>query len=209
MSENKESRIVTLTDGTTADFGARNNVIQAIDLETNTITFKVFTGEVHTIDLNAIPEEIKPIIFAYGVAAKIKSGLAGVKLQEVGDEGEVVNTLSDAIASSISSINEGKFSTRNSAEESEETLDDEVKYFAIASGVFDKFPFFNPDFAGVVKQEGDLLLWNDETTQETIVSISKAWDSLDRKQKNVVRKSQYFKLVEGHALQALFKKAAA
>ena len=209
MTTENESRIVTLNDGSTADFGKRNNVIQVIDLEAKTITFKVFTGEVFTIDLTAIPEEIKELIFAYGVAAKIKSGLAGVKLQEADEEGNVVNKLADTISSYVSDILEGKFSSRNSAEEVEEVLSDEVKYFAIAAGVFDKFPFFNPEFASVVKQEGDWLLFNDEVDQEVVGKIAAAWDALDRKQKNVVRKSQYFKLVEGHALAALFKKASA
>ena len=93
MTENQEEkRIVAMNDGTTVDFKKRNNVIQSIDLESNEITFYVYTGETIKIDLNAIPEDIKSLIFAKGVVSIIKSNLAGVKLQEEND-GVIENSL--------------------------------------------------------------------------------------------------------------------
>jgi len=213
---NEVKRIVTLSDGSTADFGKRNTVLQSTDIEAGVLTFKVFTGEVITLDLPSIegidwaslPEFVKTV-FAYGVASKIKTSLAGVKLQEINEEtGVTTNTLAEAISSGVADILSGKFSTRNSASEDEAGLDDDVKYFAVAAGIFEKYPFFNPAFAPAVTQtESGLLLFNDEVDSSVISAIVSAWEGLERKEKNKARKDQHYLLVQGHALQHLFAQA--
>ena len=48
------SRVVTLTNGEKANFGARNNLLSGFDTESGVVTFKVFTGEVLEFDISKI-----------------------------------------------------------------------------------------------------------------------------------------------------------
>ena len=193
----KEQRIVTMQDGSVVNFGVRGNVLQTIDAEAGTLEIKVITGEKITVEFNSLPENIKVAAALAGVYTRVKSGLTNT------DEAEIAGKIQTAIDALLA----GNWSSRGTSEDEVE-LTEEMKYFAIAAASFDKFPFYNAEFAPVVKKENGLLLWNDEVAQDIIEKISAIWDGFDRKQKNIVRKSQYFALVQGHGLQHLLSQVA-
>ena len=211
-----ESRKVVLTDGSIADFGSRNNILQSKDAETGTITFKVFTGEILVADLNKVEAlgyaQMTDLGKTYALAAagnKIKMAISTAKLTEavVGEDGEitVVHTLANAIQEAIDSIEKGEFSTRSSAGESDEGLDDVVKYFAVAAGAFYdtpiKYVYANEAFAPAVKREGSFLLFNEDVDASVILEITNAWEALSTKEKNAAKRDQLYKLVEVDAIK--------
>lgn len=207
VTETEVKRIVTMNDGRAVDFKKRNNILQTIDTESNVVSFDIFTGESHSIDLSAIPSDIKELIFAKGVAAIIKANLAGVNLQDVNEEtGIITNSLSAAVEKGIKALLDGKVSTRVSSDDGE-VLSDEVKAFVVAS-TYEPSGFYKEGWAAATIEEGGLRLFNDETSAELLSEIAGVWDSLDRKARNAVRRNPYFALAQGYAFQHLLAQAA-
>lgn len=207
--ENKDEKrtvnIITMNNGMEIDFKKRNNVVQSIDLDNNEVTFHVFTGETLTIDLAAIPAEIRDLVFAKGVVNILKSNLAGVKLQEEND-GVVVNSLAISLQKGIDSLLSGKVSLRATSE-SEDTLSDEEKFFAVAS-TFERGSLYNPGWASAAVEVDGYWLFNDEVSSEVAQQVSTAWAGMDRKARNAVRRDGYYKRAESHAFDYLLEQTA-
>jgi len=210
-------RIVTLQDGSTADFGKRNTVLQSVDTEVGTITYKVFSGEVLTLDLNEVPfgslvfseqSDFVKKILAYGITCKIKTGLAGVSVEDTTVDGAIIHPIADSIKSSIENVKEGVFNTRNGGASEEGELEDSIKYFAVAAGTFKAYPFYNEELAGLVKKEDNLILFNSEADGALIGKVISIWENLSQKEKNAAKRDQHFKFIEGQHLQHLIAQAA-
>lgn len=193
MADEKVSRIIELENGEKVNFGTRANLLTSFDTESNTITFKLATGEVIVWDVTGVPgldvaslTELAKTVVLYGLLAKIKSNLAPVKLQEE-VEGKVVNTLADAIHSQVAVINTGKFAVRGSGDDSVElSLDQKAFATAVAK---------EPVFAGAVSLTAeDTAGWADLDSDATINAVSTLWDSYDVSTRNAIRKNPYFRV---------------
>jgi len=193
MADERTSRIIELENGEKVNFGARANLLSSFDTETNEITFKVATGEVIVwnitkiagLDTAPLTEQVKNFVL-YGLLAKIKTNLAPVKLQEEVD-GEVVNSLAEAIQAQIAILNTGRFAVRGSGDDSVELSLDQ-KAFATAA-------FREPIFAtAVLLATEETTGWADLDAEATINAVSTLWDSYDTSTRNAIRKNPYFRL---------------
>lgn len=204
-------RIVTLKNGVQKNFKTRMNVIQETDEEKGVISFSVISGEsfelsldnIEGVDYASLPEIVRKLVI-FGAASKIKQGLAGVPAKETTKDGETIYPLAASIEEAIKTLLEGKFVTRTSVP-SEASLSETEKFFAVAAGMFEKYPFYNPDFANCVAYDrseiGNFVFFNEHTPSETIVKIKDAWNSLDKKEKAVARKHPFFAHVAGQKMQ--------
>jgi len=95
---------VTLSDGTTANFGSKTQLISTLDVATATLTFKLATGAVITWAVQDIDnlEDFQKKVYLYGLLEKVKSTLSPAKKDQ----------LEDSINSSIDSIKKGEFNIR-------------------------------------------------------------------------------------------------
>lgn len=194
------SRVIELNDGTKADFGVRNNLLSPVDLTTNTIFFKLASGEVitwnpldkpHYTDVSALSETARTP-FIYGLLQKVRANTASFKLSEVvevkDENGNVVssktvNSLYDAIISNIESIDSGKFSLRGGSADEEFVLTLDQKAYALAYITVPEA--FMPQ---------GTIPWTKENmeTPEVIADIQAAWEAKDRSSKNAIRKNYCF-----------------
>lgn len=191
----KVERIAALENGEKVNFGARANLLSSFDTEANTITFKVFTGEVIVWDVTSIVglsveglTELTKTVVLYGLLAKVRTNLAPVKLTEEKD-GVVTHTLANTIKELVSIISSGKFSTRGSGDDSIElTLDQK----AFATAAFKEVAFAT----AVSLSADDVAGWGDLDSDETIKAVSELWDSFDTSSKNAIRKNPYFRIAK-------------
>jgi len=160
----KEVRIVTLEDGTQANFGARANLLSTIDLETSTLTFKLVTGKVVNWVITEIDNltAFQKTVYMYGLLEKIKTSLAPVKLPKI----------EEAIAKQIAAIAKGEFNIRSINNAGEVVLTDLQKAYALA------FSKQYPDKAG----------WSEVDSPATIAEVLEVWENKTPAQRNAIRR---------------------
>ena len=201
------SRVVTLTNGEKANFGARNNLLSGFDTESGVVTFKVFTGEVLEFDISKIETlgyegftELAKTVVGYSYLNKIKNNLAPVKLQEEVEtkdaEGNVtgtttVNSLAVAVQKEIDKLAKGDFPIRSVGGDEGVELTEDQKIFAIAAfkhGLFRK---------AVSLTDKQVVGWDDLEAETTINAVTSLWDTYKVTSKNAIRKNAYFSLEKG------------
>ena len=201
------SRVVTLTNGEKANFGARNNLLSGFDTESGVVTFKVFTGEVLEFDISKIETlgyedftDLAKTVVGYSYLNKIKNNLAPVKLQEeveVKDaEGKVtgtttVNSLAVAVQKEIDKLTKGDFPIRSVGGDEGVELTEDQKVFAIAAfkhGLFRKAVSLN---------DKQVVGWDDLEAETTINAVTSLWDTYKVTSKNAIRKNAYVSLEKG------------
>jgi hypothetical protein len=207
------SRKVTMLDGTVMDFGVRDQIKSGFDTDSNTITFKLFSGHVvdyapfaseHYAGCEAYPELHRRIILS-GLLAKIKGNVSSLKpIEEVpvtevtiNDAGEEVSVetgevetkypLYDGIVAQIKVLDSGKFAVRGTSTVDEgSTLTDDEKAFALT--------FINHAEIFEVPQNTVGIDWTKENLDEPeiIADIQAAWAKKDRKTRGAYRTNGFF-----------------
>lgn len=212
--EKPVQNIVVLNNGETANFGVRNQILSSFDTEEGTITFKVLTGEVLSLDVKAIEglgyesaTELGQQVIMAGLLGKIKSNLAPVKLTtevEVKDEEgnvvstETVNSLAIAIQKEMDKLAKGIFSVRAGSNDAVELTVDQ-KAFATAT-------VNHPIFAKVVGTEAYASKWTNLDEASVIAEVDAVWEQIGKDGRRTAKKHPYFmlekSLAEVAALQA-------
>lgn len=198
MAEEKVNKIIELENGEKVNFGTRSNVLSSFDIETNTITFKVATGEVIVWDVTTIADlmidglnEYTKTVILSGLLSKVKVSLAPVKLQEevTAEDGtvSVVNSLAEAIRKQVAILTSGKFAVRGLGDDSVELSLDQK---AFATAAVKQAPFATA--VGLAAE--DVAGWEDLDSEATINAVSNLWDSFEIPVKNAIRRNPYFKV---------------
>ena len=200
-------RVVELQNGEKANFGVRNNLLSSFDVETGSITFKVFTGEVITFDVTSIADlkyadqsDLARTALLYAYLNKVKANLAPVKLQEEVEtkdaEGnvvssETVNSLAVAIQKEVDKLLKGEFPVRGAGS-------DEGLELTLDQKAFAKAVVTHAAFAAAVKVSAEQSKgWDDVEADNTIVAVSALWDSYSVSIRNKIRRNGYFTLEKG------------
>jgi len=160
----KKVRIVTLEDGTQANFGVRANVLSIIDVKSSTLTFKIVTGKVINWTIAGVESltEFQKTVFMYGLLEKIKTSLSPIKLAG----------LEDAIAKQIVSLEKGEFSVRSLTTVGEVSLTTLQQAYAIAFS----------------KQYPDKANWANVEDPTVIAEVLSVWENKTNSQRNLVRR---------------------
>lgn len=197
------NRVATMIDGTKVNFGSRNNLITSFDTDTGVITFKVFTGEIQTLNVGSIAKlayesmtDLAKTVVLHGYLNKIKANLAPVKLQEEVEEKDeqgqptgvktVVNSLAIAIGKEISKLLTGDYPIRGTGSDEDVTLTLEHKAFAETSS---KIAVFRKAF-GISDEVA--AGWTDLENSDTISSILDVWTGYTRSERLNIKKNPYF-----------------
>ena len=160
----KEVRIVTLEDGTQANFGARANLLSAIDIESDTVTFRIVTGKI----INWVVKDMdnltpfQKMVYMYGLLEKIKTSLAPIKLLK----------LEEAIGKQIVAIEKGEFNVRSLSSAGEVVLTDLQKAYALAFS----------------EQYPEKAHWGKVDDATTISEVLSSWENKTPAQRNAVRR---------------------
>jgi len=155
----KESNVVTMSDGTQCNFGSRANLLATMDIESKTLTFKVATGAVVSWPVEGLEafSNFQVKVYLYGLLEKIKSSMAGVK----------VDGLEKAINDHIADIKEGNFNIRSAGSSvSAIGLTMVMKAYALAKGQQqEEFAHFvNLEDPAVIEEVA--ALWAEKTPSE-------------------------------------------
>lgn len=174
--ETKVPKVVTMEDGTSVNFGFRNNILSSFDVDTCVIQFKIITGQVVNwtpkivaafTEVNNLPDytvnALKKITL-YGLLAKIKNTLATVKVEE----------LATHINKQIADIDEGKFAIRSYKEEGVATLEPIHRAYAAVKAAVD------PEHFGH---------WASLDSQEIIDEVVSTWEALPPSSKQINRRN--------------------
>jgi hypothetical protein len=188
-------RIVTMEDGSTQDFGKRAKLTASYNVEDNTVTFKVITGEIllYTAPIPENTPEFIQIAALYGFLSKIKSGIGTAqpvvtKTKVIGkneDGSDIIETievheLANTIKTQIDSLKEGKFTIRSSSEEDGLGLTIDQEAWALARIYVQN------------KKEWSDSNGNVSTEPHIVEEIQQEWDNKSRVDRNKIRKNQYF-----------------
>lgn len=165
-------RVVTLEDGSTADFGKRANVLTVVSADSSKVTFKLFNGKVinWTVPFMSGLSEFVQSVYVFGLVSKIKSTLGNVGLED----------LETAITKATAQLDAGTFTTRSASEGS---LSIEQKAYATVKST-----------VGGRHYDEALAHWANLTDSNVIAEIIATWETFDRSKKNAIRKDPYFKL---------------
>ena len=160
----KEVRIVTMDDGTQANFGARANLLSAIDLESSTVTFRIVTGKIINWTIQNMDNltEFQKMVFMYGLLEKIKTSLAPIKLPK----------MVEAIQKQIVAIERGEFNVRSLSSAGEVVLTDLQKAYALAFS--EQYP---------AKKH-----WANVDDAATIAEVLGVWEGKSPAQRNAIRR---------------------
>lgn len=161
----KEVRIVTMEDGTQLNFGTRANLLSSIDLETNTLTFKLVSGKIINWILQGVEglTDFQRTVFLYGILEKVKTSLAPIKLPKI----------EEAIAKQIVAIEKGEFNIRSLSGSGEVTLTELQAAYAIA----------------LSKQSKAKAHWVNTTDVVTIQEVLSVWEGKSPAQRNAIRRN--------------------
>lgn len=165
VKKEKVLNIVTMSDGTQANFGARAKVLSAIDLEDKQITFRVADGSI----INWLPKELDNLsdfqlpVFLYGLLERVKSGLSSTK---------GLDKVAEVINKQIEAIDAGEFSIRAVSSTGAVELTLLQRAYAIAmSGV-----------------EGGNPKWANVEDTAVIEEVLEVWEGKTAVERNAIRR---------------------
>jgi len=183
----KALNIVTMEDGTQANFGSRNKVLSAIDLATKDITFRVADGTI----INWVPKEtdnLSPFqltVFLYGLLERVKTGLSSTKS---------LSKVAEVINAQIGTIDKGEFNIRSISSTGAIELTLLQKAYALA-------------MAGV---EGGNPNWANVDNSEAIEQVLAVWENKTPVERNAIRRHplvqtqiNILELAAGKAMESL------
>ena len=159
VKNEKVLNIVTMSDGTQANFGARAKVLSAIGLEDKQITFRVADGSI----INWSPKELDNLtdfqlpVFLYGLLERVKSGLSSTK---------GLDKVAEVINKQIEAIDGGEFNIRAVSSTGAVELTLLQQAYAIAMSMVEGG---NPNWANVQDTaviEEVLAVWENKTAVE-------------------------------------------
>jgi hypothetical protein len=188
-TKEKVSNIVELSNGERVNFGKNGKIVATYDVDSKVVTFKLVTGEILTLDISEIPENVLAEAAIYGVREKIKATLAPTPAAE----------LSSKISKEFEALKEGKFVTRSSDTGTVE-LDDFMKAFALVNatgvvntgnGVFTVSP--NTDKVSFIIAQPLKSHWVNVEDTAVISEVLAFWDALSTKEKTAQRKNTFIK----------------
>jgi hypothetical protein len=171
LVEEKAHHIITLEDGTQANFGVRTKLLVSINELSNTVTFKLFTGRIIVWSVpyvDGLGGFVKAV-YLYGLVAKIKSSIASNK---------DVNLLEETLVNVLASLDNGIMTLRNNTVC---TLTSEQKAYAMIKS--------SPE---CLHYEEMYAHWYDISEVSVIEEIIKLWATFDRSRKNTIRKDAFF-----------------
>lgn len=208
-AKKKATRLVTMNNGSVVDFGEKSNRRSTIDLESNSLTFFVYTGEIISQSFNDLPafaglselSEFLRRIILDGIRAKVNASLGLCPLQGEVDttievDGEQIvkkvmkNVLADTIQEVLHSIASGVYSIRGLADEP--TVPTFPKSLKVAQLAYAMTVIALPQ---MFKETQGTMEWTNENLgeQDVIRDIAHAWNTKTKGERNAIRKSVPFK----------------
>lgn len=159
-----QARIVTMEDGTTANFGTRTKLLTAFDVPSATVTFRLFNGTTINWILAGIEAltDFQKTIYIYGAVEKVKSSLTSM----------TVDKLEAAINKQTTLIDSGVFNIRSSSETGLVKLSDLQKAYALAIALL--FP--------------ERSHWANISDKDVMVEVLAAWESKTPTERNAIRR---------------------
>ena len=167
----KVTNIVEMQDGTKIDFGKRGTLHTSVDLPTNTISFKMVTGDIINWVVPGTEglTDFQKKVYLYGILSKIKTAMAPVDLKE----------LKKFIEKQMEAINNGIFIVRAFGDTVREVkLTDIQKAYAIAKS----------------KQNPDFIHWGNVEDTSVIEQVSQDWEAKSTSEKNADKRNPYVQL---------------
>lgn len=166
----KPVRIVDMADGTQANFGTRANLLSSMNIPTATATFKVITGEVINWVMQGLEglTDFQKTVYMYGAMEKVKSSLAGVK----------VEVLAEAVTKNTTDIDNEVFNIRSAGSTGAVTLTTLQKAYALA----------------ISKLDGSKEYWNQLEEKAVIAEVLAVWETKTAKERGALRRHPHVAL---------------
>lgn len=195
MSEEKAKVVnnVTMENGEVIDFGEKGKCFISYDLDTSTVTAKVVTGQIISLNVAELPDSIKEEMLLWGAGRKLATSILSVDGADVADR----------ISVECTKLQNGKFTSRGMGGGSVELDDFQVAWALVnATGVVNSgitsFPipemFLSFD---TLKPE-----WVDINNPKVIEDILHTWDAMPAKEKTAQRKSNDYVRMQARFIES-------
>lgn len=180
-TEVKETKTVTMADGSTIEFGVRASKKSNVNLAEGTMTINIVTGEQHTLNVTDVsyltdyysyPSQVRRLIMD-GIKAKVNSFINNSGEEDIGK----------SIAKCFDQFRNGTSATRLT------TFRGKLKKDAAAYAIFVMSYADNPILKGITFSG---LNWSNLDDSAVIADVKESWTSLTKKQRNGIRRNAHY-----------------
>jgi len=201
-----KDKLVTINE-TQVNFGKRGTIKTVFNEELATFLFYIISGHAVTLDLLAVPgldyQDVSPLgkqFIVAGVRNKILQSVSGKEVSFFAETGEEVFELFNGVAVAAKAIQEGKVVFRAGGAE-DDSITDEVRLFALyrsfPGSVHEDESLRHLITVKTVNNQ-DYYFPATEVDDLEYQSSAELWNNImNKKERNIVRKSPYFKMFAG------------